>query len=363
MSKGYLALEDGRVFEGDIVLGELTTGEAVFNTSLTGYQEILSDPSYAGQIITMTYPHIGNYGAAFEDDESRGIFASGLVVKEFSQIHSNWRADISLKDYLEKNNIAVMQGVDTRALTKHIRSSGAMRSAIGAASKYSKESLVRTAKESRKMEGLDLASEVTVSKPYVEGDGGGEYYVVAVDFGMKRNITRMLVSLGCRVEVVPAKTSAAEILGKNSDGVFLSNGPGDPAAVGYAIDMIKELLGKVPVFGICLGHQLLSLALGAKTYKLKFGHRGANHPVKDLRTGKIEITSQNHGFAVDSVSTNIELTHINLNDNTVEGVACPGLKAFSVQYHPEAAPGPHDSQYLFHQFVELMESFKQGEGS
>lgn len=373
MNKGYLALEDGRVFEGNIISGEFTTGEIVFNTSLTGYQEILSDPSYCGQIITMTYPHIGNYGTTPEDDESRSIFSSGLVVKEFASMHSNWRAQSSLVDYLPKKDFVIIDDIDTRALTKHIRSRGAMRAAMGPASKFTKEALVNEANKAQKMEGLDLATKVSIPELYVEGLDNTGFHVVAFDYGIKSNIVKMLVELGCYVEVVPAATTAEEILAKLPDGVFLSNGPGDPAAVGYAVDTIKRLLGKVPIFGICLGHQLLSLALGLTTFKLKFGHRGGNHPVKNLQTGKVEITSQNHGFAVDSsqfavngsgemhlLSTvngqqpKVELTHINLNDNTVEGIKAEKLSAFSVQYHPEAAPGPHDSQYLFDEFIGLM---------
>lgn len=357
MNKGYLALEDGRVFEGNIISGEFSTGEIVFNTSLTGYQEILSDPSYCGQIITMTYPHIGNYGTTPEDDESRAVFSAGLVVKEFASMYSNWRADKSLADYLPKKDFVIIEDIDTRALTKHIRSSGAMRAAMGPATKFTKEALVREANNAPKMEGTDLATRVSIPELYVEGSDNRGFHVVAFDYGIKRNIVNMLVELGCRVEVVPAGTSAKEVIAKNPDGIFLSNGPGDPAAVGYAVDTIKELLGKFPIFGICLGHQLLSLALGLNTFKLKFGHRGGNHPVKNLQTGAVEITSQNHGFAVnikDNLNDDVKLTHINLNDNTVEGIKVEKLNAFSVQYHPEAAPGPHDSQYLFHEFCELM---------
>jgi carbamoyl-phosphate synthase small subunit len=375
--KALLVLEDGKSFEGRMVAGEQCEGEVVFNTSMTGYQEIITDPSYAAQIVTMTYPHIGNYGYCQRDSESRKTFAAGLIVKEFSNIYSNWRSEGSLKRFAADSDLTVVEGIDTRTLTKHIRTGGALRGVISSLT-LDQKVLHERALALQPMEGKDLASEVTTEEPYFYDSGlkKENYFVIAIDFGMKTNILKLLNLNGCRVKVVPAKTSAGEILRDKPDGVFLSNGPGDPAAVGYAIKTIGELLGKVPVFGICLGHQLLSLALGAKTYKLKFGHRGANHPVKNLKTGKVEITSQNHGFAVDSLrfiessslrakcgnlgqrSTNIELTHINLNDNTVEGIACPELKAFSVQYHPEASPGPHDSRYLFRQFVELMESEK-----
>lgn len=380
--KAILVLEDGTSFEGRMVAGSECEGEVVFNTSMTGYQEIVTDPSYTGQIVTMTYPHIGNYGFNMEDSESRRTYAAGLIVKEFSSIDSNWRSQGNFQSFAQQFNMGIVEGIDTRTLTKHIRNAGAMR---GIVSSYvlDKDELHRRVIELEPMEGKDLASKVTIDEPFDYDENildSRKHFVVAIDYGIKSNILKLLNMSGCKIKVVPASMSAEEILQMKPDGVFLSNGPGDPAAVGYAIETIKKLLGKVPVFGICLGHQLLSLALGAKTFKLKFGHRGANHPVKNLKTGKVEITSQNHGFAVDSsrftvhgsqgtknsqstvnsqLLTKVELTHINLNDNTVEGISCPELKAFSVQYHPEASPGPHDSQYLFHQFVELMEGIRE----
>jgi carbamoyl-phosphate synthase small subunit len=367
--KAILLLEDGTVFEGTSFGAEgHKCGEVVFNTAMTGYQEILTDPSYHEQIITMTYPLIGNYGTNAEDWESRKIFAAGFIVKENCDYPSNFRNSESLDDYLKANNIVGLEGIDTRALVKHIREQGAMRGIIST----DELNITKLKKKLDKYPGLvgrDIVKNVTVNKPYAWDKGvidvlkneeykpEKKYKVVAIDYGMKCNILRLLRSHGCDVYVVPGTAKAKEILKRKPDGVFLSNGPGDPAAVGYAIDTIKELLGNVPIFGICLGHQLLALALGAKTYKLKFGHRGANHPVKNLMTGKIEITSQNHGFCVDMDSlTNkdVELTHLNLNDNTNEGIYSRKLKAFSVQYHPEASPGPHDSQYLFDTFANLM---------
>lgn len=378
--KAILALEDGKVFYGYGFGSEgETSGEVVFNTSMTGYQEILTDPSYAGQVVTMTYPLIGNYGVNTEDCESRKPFVEGFVVREASAIHSNWRAQGTLQDYLKENGIVGIEGVDTRALTKHIRSSGAMRGVISVEGD-SEAAVVDKARRSPAMVGRDLVKGVTIDKPYaLENSSNGKHKVVAFDFGIKMNILRCLANEGCEIEVIPADTPAAEVLKKNPDGIFLSNGPGDPAAVTYAIETIRELLGKKPIFGICLGHQLLSLAIGGKTYKLKFGHRGGNQPVKNLLNGRVEITSQNHGFAVDPASLNIkeqpwqvgqtiplggwagesdfgktEITHINLNDGTVEGLRCLEIPAFSVQYHPEAAPGPHDARYLFEQFIDLM---------
>ncbi len=367
--KAILLLEDGTVFEGKSFGAKgQKCGEVVFNTSMAGYQEILTDPSYHEQIITMTYPLIGNYGTNKEDVESRKLFVSGFIVKENCDYPSNWRNGQSLSDYLKANNIVGLEGIDTRALVKHIRIQGAMRGIIS-----SDEFNIKILKEKLEkypgLVGRDIVKNVTSKKPYnwdkgvidclenIEIKPDKKFKVVAIDFGIKQNILRLLRSHGCEVHVVPAKTSAKEILGKKPDGIFLSNGPGDPAPVDYAVETIKELLGTVPIFGICLGHQLLALALGAKTYKLKFGHRGANHPVKNLKTGKIEITSQNHGFCVDMNSLDtkdIELTHLNLNDNTNEGIFCKKLKAFSVQYHPEASPGPHDSNYLFDNFIKLM---------
>ncbi|MHC4637719.1 MAG: glutamine-hydrolyzing carbamoyl-phosphate synthase small subunit [Planctomycetota bacterium] len=367
--KAILLLEDGTVFEGTSFGAKgQKCGEVVFNTSMAGYQEILTDPSYNEQIITMTYPLIGNYGTNLADWESRKIFASGFIVKENCSYPSNWRNKESLSDYLESNNVIGLEGIDTRKLVKHIRTQGAMKGIISSTD----SNIDRLKKELESYPGLvgrDIVKDVTVKKQYTwdkavidvlkrdEQKAEKKYKVVAFDFGIKHNILRLLRTYGCDVMVVPAATSFDEILGQKPDGVFLSNGPGDPAPVTYAIETVKNLLGKVPVFGICLGHQILSLALGGKTYKLKFGHRGANHPVKNLQTGKIEITSQNHGFCVDMDSLknkDIELTHLNLNDNTVEGIRCKELAAFSVQYHPEASPGPHDSAYLFAEFIKLM---------
>jgi len=369
-----LALENGTVFTGEAFgAARETTGEVVFNTSLTGYQEILSDPSYAGQIVTMTYPQIGNYGVNEEDLESVKPQVAGFVVKEYFDFYSNFRATGSLGDWLAKHGILGIQGIDTRMLTKIIRTVGAMRGVISTIDLDDK-SLVEKARHSADMNGLDLAKVVTTDQPY-EWDSvdetlfalkpelrkrlnGKRWNVVVYDYGVKRNILRRLVSYGCRLTIVPASFPAEQVLAMNPDGIFLSNGPGDPAAVRYGIQNIKKLIGKKPIFGICLGHQLLGLALGGKTFKLKFGHRGANHPVKNLRTNEVEITSQNHGFAVDPASLNpseIEITHVNLNDNTNEGFRHKELPLFSVQYHPEASPGPHDSDYLFSQFVEMME--------
>ncbi|MBN2456806.1 MAG: glutamine-hydrolyzing carbamoyl-phosphate synthase small subunit [Sedimentisphaerales bacterium] len=368
--KAILLLEDGTVFEG-ISFGAKgqKCGEVVFNTSMTGYQEILTDPSYNEQIITMTYPLIGNYGTNKTDWESKKVFASGFIVKENCLYPSNWRNKNSLSDYLKANNVIGLEGIDTRKLVKHIRTEGAMRGIIS-----STDSSISNLK--KKLEGYpglvgrDIVKDVTVKKPYFwdkpvidvlnanEQMPEKKYKVVVFDFGIKQNILRLLCSNGCDVTVVPAGTTAKEVLTQKPNGVFLSNGPGDPAPVNYATETVKSLLGKVPIFGICLGHQILSLALGGKTYKLKFGHRGANHPVKNLLTGAVEITSQNHGFCVDMDSLknkDIELTHLNLNDNTIEGIRCKKLAAFSVQYHPEASPGPHDSSYLFETFIELME--------
>ena len=367
--KAILLLEDDTVFKG-ISFGAKgqKCGEVVFNTSMTGYQEILTDPSYNEQIITMTYPLIGNYGTNKCDWESRKVFSSGFIVKENCKTPSNWRNRDSLSDYLETNNVIGIEGIDTRKLVKHIRTEGAMRGIISSTN-LSVSGLKKKLEDYPGLLGRDIVRDVTVKKPYnwTHGEVGvlaskkqnskKKYKVIAFDFGIKHNILRMLCSSCCEVHVVPADTPAKQVLEQNPDGVFLSNGPGDPAPISYAIETVRTLLGKVPIFGICLGHQILSLALGGKTYKLKFGHRGANHPVKNLQTGKIEITSQNHGFCVDMDSLknkDIELTHLNLNDNTVEGIRCKELAAFSVQYHPEASPGPHDSSYLFETFIELM---------
>jgi len=366
--KAILLLQDGTIFEGTSfgAMGR-KCGEVVFNTSMTGYQEILTDPSYNEQIITMTYPLIGNYGTNNSDWESQKIFASGFIVKENCPYPSNWRNKNPLSDYLEANNVIGLEGIDTRKLVKHIRTQGAMKGIISSTD-LNIDKLKKKLESYPGLVGRDIVKDVTVEKPYFwnkpvidilntsQQTLEKKYKIIAFDFGIKQNILRLLCSHGCDVTVVPAKTTAKEVLAQKPDGVFLSNGPGDPDPVTYAVDTVKSLLGKVPIFGICLGHQILALALGARTYKLKFGHRGANHPVKNLQTGKIEITSQNHGFCVDMDSLknkDIELTHLNLNDNTVEGIRCEKLAAFSVQYHPEASPGPHDSAYLFAEFIKL----------
>jgi carbamoyl-phosphate synthase small subunit len=367
--KAILLLEDGTIFEGSSFgAAAISCGEVVFNTSMTGYQEILTDPSYYEQIITMTYPLIGNYGSNSADTESKKVFAAGFVVKEYCDYPSNWRNKQSLADFLKANNIVALEGIDTRQLVKHIRTAGAMKGIISSAEQNIKK-LTAKLNNYPGLVGRDIVKDVAAKKPYIWNEGVTDvltgiqnnppkkFKVVAIDCGIKHNILRLLCSHNCDVKVVPADTSAKQILAQKPDGVFLSNGPGDPAAVTYTIDAVRGLLGNVPIFGICLGHQILALALGGKTYKLKFGHRGANHPVKNLRTGKIEVTSQNHGFCVDInslKSRGVEITHINLNDNTLEGFACKSKKAFSVQYHPEASPGPHDSGYLFDSFTKLM---------
>lgn len=367
-----LALADGTVFHGYSIgaQGE-TSGEVVFNTAMTGYQEILTDPSYAYQMITFTYPHIGNVGVNSEDVESGKVHVSGIIVRHLSEHYSNYRAEMSLQQYLEENNVVGISGIDTRALVLHLRSAGAQMGIIASGECDSAE-LVLKAKALESMEGMDLVSKVTCKSaydwnqgPWIYGQGYTEYseqemsswpLVVALDFGIKYNILRSLVGQGFRVRVVPAKTSAAEILALKPDAVFLSNGPGDPAAVGYAIKTVGELIGEKPMFGICLGHQILGIAMGAPTFKLKFGHRGGNHPVRDERTGKVEITVQNHGFATkaDTVPKGVTVSHINLNDQTIEGFEIPESKVFSVQHHPESSPGPNDSNYLFKQFREMV---------
>ena len=367
--KAILLLEDGTVFEGTSFGAEGTScGEVVFNTSMTGYQEILTDPSYYEQIVTMTYPLIGNYGTSDEDWESRKIFAKGFIVKENCDYPSNFRSTASLSDYLRENNVVGVEGIDTRKLVCHIREQGAMRGIISSTEKRITK-LKEMLAEYPGLVGRDIVKDVTIDKPYKWDKGivdpitGEEtlpekkYKVVAMDFGIKQNILRLLRSHGCDVTVVPAKTSAANILKRKPDGVFLSNGPGDPAPVTYAVETVKGLLGKVPLFGICLGHQILSLALGGETYKLKFGHHGANHPVMNMKTKAVEITCQNHGFCAGLESLkniDAELTHLNLNDKTAEGIFSKKLKAISVQHHPEASPGPHDSSYLFEEFTKLM---------
>jgi len=368
--KAVLLLEDGTFFEGQAfgAPGQ-RCGEVVFNTSMSGYQEILTDPSYHEQIVTMTYPLIGNYGTNSEDWESRKLFVAGFVVKENCPYPSNWRSAATLDEYLKKSGVVGIAGIDTRKLVRHIRTQGAMRGIISS-TETDANKLAQKLQEYPGLVGRDIVKDVTVEKPYEWKEGvvnvlspertvpAPKHKIVAFDFGIKQNILRLLVSHGCQVTVVPARTTASEVLARKPDGVFLSNGPGDPAAVTYAVETVQALLGKVPIFGICLGHQILGLALGGRTYKLKFGHRGANHPVKNLDTGKIEITSQNHGFCVDLDSLagkDVHLTHMNLNDNTLEGLRCDTLSAFSVQYHPEASPGPHDSRYLFEDFLRLMD--------
>ncbi len=372
--KSILALENGMWYEGDAAgaPGE-TGGEVVFNTSMTGYQEVLTDPSYAGQIVTMTAPEMGNYGVSAEDTESRGTQVAGFIVREESPIASNWRSDSTLRDYLIRNNIVAISNIDTRALVRVLRSSGVMRGII-ATGDVDPRQLVDRAQALPSMEGSDLVLGVTCERafdwapatpladdefaPPVLRKARRNLRVAAYDYGMKWNILRRFTAYGCDVRVFPATAPASELIGAGPDGVFLSNGPGDPAVLSYAITNARELVDSdIPVFGICLGHQVLSLAMGGDTYKLKFGHRGGNHPVQDLATGKVEITSQNHGFAVDpkSLPSDVRVTHKNLYDGTVEGLRHETKPVFCVQYHPEASPGPHDADYLFKQFVEAME--------
>ncbi len=359
--EAIIALEDGKIFHG-ISFGAQGEkyGEVVFNTSMSGYQEIITDPSYKGQIVVMTYPLIGNYGINKEDVESRKPFLEGFAVKEYSKIASNWRSQKELGAYLKENKIMGIEGIDTRALTLHIRESGALK-AVLSTQDLDEKKLVEKAKGSCGLLGVDLVKEVTIGKKYLWARAKpGGYKVVVLDCGVKYNILRKLLELGCQVTVVPAHTSWQDILKLKPHGLLLSNGPGDPAAVTYVVENTKNLLGRVPIFGICLGHQMLGLALGGATYKLKFGHHGANHPVKDLRTGKIMITSQNHGFCVDINSLNkkgVEITHINLNDSTLEGLRHKKLPVFSVQFHPEASPGPHDAGYLFNEFIAMMQTY------
>lgn len=360
--QAFLVLEDGKIFRGQSFgsSGE-ALGEVVFNTSMSGYQEIITDPSYKGQIVAMTYPLIGNYGVNKEDSESRRLFLEGFVVKEYSKIASNWRKDQELGGYLKENNILAIEGIDTRALTLHIREKGSMKAVLSTLD-FNENSLMNKAKASRGLVGVDLVKDVTIPKKYIYTQAkDAKFKVVVLDCGVKYNILRELLRHKCNVTVLPAQATAKEILDARPDGVLLSNGPGDPAAVNYVIKTVAVLIGRVPIFGICLGHQILGLALGGKTYKLKFGHHGANHPVKDLKTGKVYITSQNHGFCVDIDSLpkkDIQLTHVNLNDGTLEGLRHKKLPIFSVQFHPEAAPGPQDAEYLFAEFIKLMSKRK-----
>lgn len=368
-----LALEDGTTWSGEAfgAIGE-RAGEVVFNTAMTGYQEVLTDPSYYGQIVVMTAPHIGNTGVNLEDEESQKVWLSGFVVRAASPRVSNWRASASLDQYLRDQGVVGITNLDTRALVRHIRSVGAMRGVISSQDPDPQQ-LIAAARAAPSMVGLDLVPYVTCAEPYhwTEGNSGEwrnngkhpqselPFHVVAYDFGIKRNILRLLSERGCRITVVPATTSADEALALQPDGIFLSNGPGDPAMVTYGVETVRQLLGKKPVFGICLGHQILGLALGGTTYKLRFGHHGANQPVSNTDTGIVEISSHNHGFAVDAASLpkHVEVTHSNLNDGCVEGLRSRELCAFSVQYHPEAAPGPHDASYLFDQFLGWMSDY------
>ena len=376
--EAILALEDGRVWRGaGFGARAEVAGEIVFNTAMTGYQEILTDPSYSGQIVTMTYPLIGNYGLNDEDAESQAPYAEGFIVREVSRVVSNWRATESLHQYLERHGVPGLSDIDTRSLVRHIRERGSMRGCLSTLGE-SEEAVVARARQAPEMVGLDLASAVTCEKSYqwVESQAnaygapsllhparraenpGRVLHVVAYDFGLKRNSLRNMAALGCRVTIVPAHTTAEDVAAFKPDGIWLSNGPGDPEPLTGVISNLKKLIGRYPVFGICLGHQLVGLALGGRTYKLPFGHHGGNQPVKDLTTGRVEITAQNHGFAVDadSLPGDCEVTHVNLNDGTVEGLRHRGLPVFSVQYHPEAGPGPHDAAHLFNRFVEMMKA-------
>ncbi len=370
-----LALADGRVFRGESLGAEGEAhGEVVFNTSMTGYQEIMTDPSYKGQIVVMTYPLIGNCGINNEDRESRRPWVEGFVVKEASATPSSWRAKLTLDEYMKHHGLVGIQGIDTRALTRHLRDHGAQEGVISA-EELDPERLVAKARATPGLIGRDLVREVTVEAPFgwhqalwdrqrgYQPPRARRCKVIAYDSGIKLNILRQLTAVGCEVTVVPARTAATAVLDLKPDGVFLSNGPGDPEGVPYLIEAVRGLLGRVPIFGICLGHQILGLAVGGRTYKLKFGHHGANHPVKDLLTAKVEITAQNHGFAVDPESVKpfgMERTHVNLNDGTLEGMRHREWPVFSVQYHPEGSPGPHDANYLFHRFADLMVHTKGG---
>jgi carbamoyl-phosphate synthase small subunit len=367
--EALLVLADGTTFEGEAIgappAGGVAGGEVVFNTVLSGYQEVLTDPSYAGQIITFTYPHIGNYGVTGFDSESRRPFARGVIVRDLARRRSSWRSTDDLDAFLRGLGVPGIAGVDTRRLTRHIRDAGAMPGAFGivdehAAGHVDEATLRAAAAAEPGTDGLDLVATVTTAEPYTVGDGAGGRRIVAYDFGIKRTILRHLAGIG-EVEVVPASTPAAEVLAREPDGVFLSNGPGDPATVPYATAAVGELVGKVPVFGICLGHQLLATALGGRIEKLPFGHHGGNHPVRNERTGAVEITSQNHNFAVAEGSVpGVEITHVNLNDGVIEGLRCRDVPAFSVQHHPEAGPGPHDASYLFGEFAGMIDRHKKG---
>lgn len=352
-----LVLADGEVFEGYLAGARaesgVVAGEVVFNTGLSGYQEIVTDPSYAGQIITFTYPHIGNYGVNVDDDESATPRLRGVVMRDLARRPSSWRATDGLDGYFRRKHVSALAGIDTRRLTRHLRDAGAIPGAFGTADAAT---LLAAARADGGTDGRDLANEVTTREPYLVGPADAPFYVVAYDFGIKTSILRQLVAAGCHVEVVPASTPAADVIAREPDGVFLSNGPGDPSAVDGAIRAVGDLLGEMPVFGICLGHQIMCLALGARTFKLRFGHHGANHPVRRIETGRVEITSQNHNYAVDaeSLPAGSVVSHLNLNDGDIEGVQTPERGCFSVQYHPEAGPGPHDARYLFGEFFDLM---------
>ncbi len=355
--KALLILEDGTVFEGIHFGAEgEASGEIVFNTAMTGYQEILTDPSYKGEIVTMTYPLIGNYGLTREDVESYAPHVNGFIVREFCDYPSNWRMQERLENYLKANNISGITGLDTRALTKRLRTKGTMKGII-TTDDSTESSLIQRAKELPELSGQDLVRQVTCQKIEIVEADDAKYSIVLIDCGAKRNIIRSLVKRGCKVTIVPATITAQKILSYNPDGVMISNGPGDPQDAYYVVDTVKELMGKKPIFGICLGHQIIGLACGADTYKLKFGHRGANHPVKNLDTGRVHITTQNHGFGIraDSIDgLDIEVTHLNSNDNTIEGLRHKKYPVFSVQYHPEASPGPHDSYFIFDELLKIL---------